>query len=287
MAAVTPGQTLNPVAKRSIAKSYGDILALAAEGEKAGVEKDPQFQELLKVLRIRALADSYRRLLDEKYSHPSAEDIEAYYKQNAGKYERMAIDRVFIPKVNVKLPKDKRADFEKKAQQIATEIHERATKGEDVNKLQVEAYKTLGLIPPATTDLGARNRGSFPITIEQAVANLKTGEVSKIISDPTGFTFYKMRSRDILPLDAVKDEIVRTMSEKNKQAAIQSVLQNVHTDLNEQFFATPVVSPPRTFPPRPTPGPAGAPGMVSPAPAGGNKPAATPAKPQQQPPSPK
>ena len=50
-------QISNPAAMRSFAESYSQLLALASEGEKAGAENDPRFQELMRIARIRALAD--------------------------------------------------------------------------------------------------------------------------------------------------------------------------------------------------------------------------------------
>ncbi len=41
----------NPAAMRSFAESYSQLLALASEGEKAGAENDPRYQELLRIAR--------------------------------------------------------------------------------------------------------------------------------------------------------------------------------------------------------------------------------------------
>jgi hypothetical protein len=64
-------QITTPAAMRNFAESYSQLLALANEGEKAGAENDPRFQELMRIARLRALADTYRHGLDEKYSNPS------------------------------------------------------------------------------------------------------------------------------------------------------------------------------------------------------------------------
>jgi len=57
-----------PPALRGFATDYANILALASAGEKAGVEKDPRFQDLMRIARARVLAESYRRSLQEKYA---------------------------------------------------------------------------------------------------------------------------------------------------------------------------------------------------------------------------
>ena len=93
-------QISNPAAMRSFAESYSQLLALASEGEKSGAENDPRFQELMRIARLRALADSYRHSLDEKYSHPSQQEIEAYYNENISKYDSFKVERIIVPNVN-------------------------------------------------------------------------------------------------------------------------------------------------------------------------------------------
>ena len=46
----------------------------------------------------------------------------------------------------------------------------------------------------------------------QAVMELKEGEVSEVISDPSGNYIYKMVSKETMPLDSVKTEIKNTIS---------------------------------------------------------------------------
>ena len=90
-------QITTPAAMRNFAESYSQLLALASEGEKAGAENDPRFQELMRIARLRALADSYRHSLDEKYSKPSQQEIEAYYNDNIAKYDSFKVERIIVP----------------------------------------------------------------------------------------------------------------------------------------------------------------------------------------------
>lgn len=227
---------LNPVAARAFAQNYVQVLTLAAAAEKAGVEKDPLFQELLAVMRSRALADIYRRSMVQRYSNPTSEEIEAYYKQNLDKYERLQIDRVFVPNSNATLPKKQQEDFVRKAQQVAAEMRDRAARGEDVGELQSEAYNKLGLISPPKTDLGIKSKNFFAPALGQKIWALKTGEVSALEPEQAGFSFYKVRARNAIPLASLKAGLVQELSEKNAQAAIQQVIGSVHSELNEQFF---------------------------------------------------
>ena len=230
------GQISNPGAMRSFAESYSQILALATEGEKNGVENDPRFHELMRIARVRALADTYRHSLDEKYSNPSQQEIEAYYNENIVKYDSFKVERIIVPSINPSRTPAARAENDKKVQQLASDIRERAARGEETQKLQDEVYKALNLPSAPKTDLGMKRRGTLPAGIEKDLLALKPGEVTKLEMEMSGFNIYKLRSRDTIPIEYVKAEIVRDLHQKNMDGAIKAVTGNIHPELNEQFF---------------------------------------------------
>ena len=242
-------QPYTPPALRGFATGYATLLALAEAGEKEGVDKDPRFQELMEMTRIRALAESYRRSLQEKFGNPPAEEIEQYYQQNLNKFEQVRIERIQIPKGNPKRPQEKRPEFEQKARQLATELRDRAAKGEDMTSLQVEAYVSLGLaMQPPQSALPVSPKPSFLPNVDQDIKALKPGEVTKVEIEPSGFNIYKLRGRTTITLDQAKPQIVREISQQKVDAALKSATGGVRPDLNEQYFsprATGGVQPPR------------------------------------------
>lgn len=242
-------QSYNPPALRGFASGYATLLALAGAGEKAGVDKDPRFVELMKVARTRALAESYRRYLQEQFSNPPREEIEQYYQQNLARFEQARIERVQIPKVNPKRPQEKRPEFEKKARQLAEDLRQRAANGEDMTALQVEAYTTLGFtFQPPQTDLPVNPKPTFPPYIQKDINDLKPGQVTKVEFEPSGFNIYKLRAKTTIPLEQARPEIVREISQKKIDAALKAATENVRSDLNEQYFSprpAGIVPPPR------------------------------------------
>jgi hypothetical protein len=247
------GRMLNRVTTRSYVENYVQLMVLAAVAEEVGVDKDPAFQELMKVVRTRTLAESYRRALHARFKDPSPQDFENYYQQNLDKFTRLQIDRVFIPRSNPRLPREKQVEFGKNAQKLANDIHERAAKGEDVNQLQAEAYKTLGLPDAPKTDMGPRGKNSFPLALWQQIFALKAGESTKVEAEAAGFGFYRVRSRDVMPLASVKDTLASEIAQRNADAALQSVLSHVHSELNDQFFNAQPVGTPMQFGPQRNP----------------------------------
>ncbi|MGE5321400.1 MAG: peptidyl-prolyl cis-trans isomerase [Actinomycetota bacterium] len=239
-------QAFSPAALRNLGASYVTLMALADAGEKAGMEKDPRFQELMDVARTRALAETYRRYLEEKYNNPSDADIEAYYKQNPAEFELTQIERIFIPRVNPIHSQDKPAEFEKKARELAGKIRERAAKGEDIMSLQAEAYKTLGIrIMPPQTEMNPMQVRRLQKPVQADIAALKPGEVTMVQVEPSGFNIYKLKTKRTLSLEQAKRQIIREISQKNVDAALKAATGSVHTDFNEQFFNVRGVRPPQ------------------------------------------
>jgi hypothetical protein len=148
------------------------------------------------------------------------------------------LDRIAIPRTNSRLPGEAQADWDKKVQKLGAQLRDRAANGEEPGKLQVEAYKSLGLTPPLTTDLGIKRRGSLPTPLEEELFTLKAGEVSKLESDAAAITIYRVRTRSTLRLDQVRPEIVQQIQQKNIQASTQEAIGPLQSEFNEQYFGS-------------------------------------------------
>jgi len=249
------GQVYSPNAIRNLGETYVQYLVLADAAVRAGVDKDPRVQELLRVVRLRTLADAYRHSMEEKFRAPSQEEIEKYYHDHASEFETVKAERLFIPKYNPKSPKDGAAEFEKKARTVTEEIRERAAKGEPLDRLQTEAFQKLGLLAPALLpETGLRRRGSFPADMEEEIFSLKPGEVSKIENEIGGFVVYRMLRRDTYTLEQMKGEVVTAIYRQKMEVAVKGLLQSEKADFNDQYFAPVNVARPLPTGGKPVPG---------------------------------
>jgi hypothetical protein len=78
--------------------------------------------------------------------------------------------------------------------------------------------------------------------------DLKTGEVSEVISDPnSGHYIYKLVSEETLSLDTVKPEIRNLISSQRNRDSMQGFQGNL--DLNDAYFG-PTRNPAMPPPPR-------------------------------------
>jgi len=232
---VAPNGKVTETAKRNLAKAYADLLAFQIAAQKSGIDQSSEFQENLEWLRLRTLADLYRRGLEKTSKTVSEEEIDVYYRRNSAEFEEVKLHRMLVPRNGVAVTDPQ--GFENKALEIATAFRERAAKGEDLDQLQKEAYTAVGVnSPPPATDAGSRRRVGLSSEVRDDVFALRPGEVSKVEKEPYSFVVYKVDAKRTLPKEQVREEISRAIVKEKFDAALESVTGSVRADLNESYF---------------------------------------------------
>jgi hypothetical protein len=251
----TNNQNVTQAQRRNLGQSYVELLIFSEAAKAAGVENSPAFIEVMRVLRMKTLGDLYRNQLAEQYRNPSEQEIEDYYKANQEKFEGAKLSRIFIPTSNPdpQATAEKKADYQKKVQQVTDDIQARAAKGEDMSKLQKDAYTALAIAAtPPTTELGLTRHGAFPPKVEQEIFSHKAGEVFRS-DEGTGHLIYRVESKQTSPLESVKAEITQQLFRQKMEAKTKELNSSVHTEYDEKYFgppAAPAVSKP-PVPPNP------------------------------------
>ncbi|MBZ5599268.1 MAG: peptidyl-prolyl cis-trans isomerase [Acidobacteriia bacterium] len=235
LAAVAPNMA--PPGRRQLANRYAMGLVMASEAHKMGLDKTPKFEEMMKIMRVQVMSQQLQQALQEKAGDIPDKDIEDYYHQNAAAYDEASLQRIFIPhSKQLAAPKVKLSEAETKKRQEdadaamkaeAEALQKRAAAGEDFSKLQQEAFTFAGQkAKPPQTSLGKLRRNTMQ-SDHAFVFDLKPGEVSKLISDPSGYFVYKMGEKDTLTLENVKEEIHNTLRAQRMQQSMQSMQQSV------------------------------------------------------------
>jgi len=249
---------MNAALRRQLANAYTRMLVMSAAAEKRGLDKQPTFDERMRFDRMQVLSQLLNRSLQEEAGKISDSDLESYYNKNAAAYEEASFVRIFVPAnqiVNPTKPNTKSAVMkpqpkagEEAMKKIAAELRARAANGEDPDKLQKEAFVAAGMTwTPPTTKMEKVRRTTLP-PAHGAALDLKPGQVSELISDPSGHYIYKLLSRKALPLDSVKQEIRSALSAQRFRDAMQP-FQTGNAELNDAYFG-PARNPAKTPPPR-------------------------------------
>ena len=255
--AVAPN--LNPQLKRQLANVLPRLIAMSAEAQKKGLDKTPRFQEIVKFSKMQILANELQRNTQEEAAKVPDADIAAHYQKNPEAYEHYNVDRFFVPrtkqleaaeseekdeklteeqqKAREEKEKARQAEGEQEMTNLAESLRTRAAAGEDFMKLQKEAFDAAGMkIESPTVNLPKVRRTGLPAG-HSAVFELKDGEVSQVINDPSGHYVYRINKRELLPLDQpLKDEIHSTLQNQRMRDAMEKYQSSFKTETNEAYF---------------------------------------------------
>lgn len=290
--AIAPNTT--PQQKKQLAGVLPRLIAMSAQAKKQGLDKTPQFDETVKFVKMQVLTNQLQRKIQEQAADIPAPEMEKYYKENPQMFEQYNIDRVFVPRTKQIESEakeadddDKAGDEQKKAKEsadkakadeaeqamtkLAEDLRTRAAAGEDMGKLQKEAFDAAGMkIESPTVNLPSVRRTGLPAG-HAAVFDLKPGEVSQVISDTGGHYIYKMNSKSEMSFDQSKNEIHSKMQNDRMREKMEKLNNSFKVDTNEAYFgpggASPMPPPrmPRPRPGMPPSGPGGPPQGAPPA----------------------
>jgi len=302
---VSGSPNVTPQLKRQLEQALPRFMAMSEAAKKKGLENSPQYKETLKIAKMNILTNALQREVQEEADKVPAAKVAEQYKSHPETYEQFSLDRLFVSrykqvqaeekeeekepeklteeqqKVKEAAEKAKQEKGEQELNALADSLRARAAAGEDFVKLQKEAFEAAGQkVENPTVNLPkVRRTGLQPAHAE--VFDLKVGEASKVISDNGGHYVYKVVSKEVLPLDQVKDEIHNKLKSERLKEMMDKYTNSFTAIPNEAYFgpaAAPGPQPPhmRGRMPMP-PTPQGQPqGPTPPAPASQTPPANPP-----------
>jgi hypothetical protein len=251
---------VTPQMKRQLEQVLPRFMAMSDIAKEKGLDKTPQFKQTLRVATMQILTTQLQRQVQEEADKVPAEKIAAYYKDNPEAYEQFSLDRLFIPrnkqpdaddKEEAKEPeklteeqqkakeateKAKQEKGEQELTKLADSLRERAAAGEDFAKLQKEAFDAAGTkVENPTVNLPKVRRTGLP-PAHVGVFDLKVGEVSAVISDNGGHYIYKVVSKEVLPLDQVKEEIHNKLKSERLKEMMDAYTNSFQAIPNEAYF---------------------------------------------------
>ena len=245
-------EALNPqmpaTARRQLAESYPRLLLFAQKARELGLDRDPRFAESMRFASLQLLTQRLNRHLEEQASNISEADVEKYYKENAIKFERDELLRIFVPKQTRPPQKEvsgghSGAAVDSPMLTVAEKIQARAAAGEDFQQLQKDAFEAAG-IPSGSprVSMGTIAAVGLPLN-HQKVFAMEPGQVSGIIADPSGYYIYKVVSKQMVPLAQASQEIRRSITSQRVQDATASLNNSINSELDPMYFGASAGSP--------------------------------------------
>jgi hypothetical protein len=251
---------VTPQLKRQLEQALPRFMAMSEAAKKKGLDKSPRYQETLKVAKMQILTTELQRTVQEEADKVSPEKVAEQYKSSPETYEQFSLDRLFISrykqvqaeekedekepeklneeqqKVKEAADKAKQEKGEQELNALSDSLRARAAAGEDFAKLQKEAFEAAGQkVDNPTVNLPKVRRTGLP-PAHAAVFDLKMGEVSAVISDNGGHYVYKVVSKEVLPLDQVKDEIHNKLKSERLKKMMDEYTNSFTAVPNEEYF---------------------------------------------------
>ena len=264
--------------KKQLAGLLPRLMAMSNQAKERGMDQTEQYSKTVEYVKMQVLSNQLQRKLQEEAADISDADIEKYYKDNPDAFGQYNVDRIFVPRAKQveaeaadddkeqkltaqqkKAKEDaeqaKKQENEKAMTQLAEKLRTRAAAGEDIAKLQKEAFEAAGMkIETPTVNLASVRRNSLP-QAQNVVFDLKPGEVSQVISDSGGHYIYKMNSQAMMPLDQAKAEIRGRLQTDRMREKTDKLNASFSSVANEAYFGPAGVGPtPPPRLPRPRPG---------------------------------
>ena len=227
-------------ARREFALRYANALVMTQKAEQMGLDKGLSYDEQMRLSRIEVLTKELKKAIQEEVSRISSSDIEEYYKSNVERFENAEMERIYVPKT-LQPSGNSEASLNGpiKPQEImkreADGLRTRAVAGEEFARLQAEAYRFAG-IGTATPGTGIKIRRTSLPQNQTSVMDLKAGEISAVIEDPNGYVIYRVKSKDVVPLDQAREEIKAILRSKRMQEEMSKIQESATPFLDESYF---------------------------------------------------
>lgn len=232
-------------AQREFAERYATALVMARKAVELGLSKGSNFEEQMHVARIQILSQELKKTIEREASQISDTDVGKYYHQNLASFEEAELERIYVPRTpDSRAPVDgtltntdklkEVQDNEQAMRDLAGKLRSRAIRGEEFGILQAEACKIAGIKTTTSPSVTIR-RISLPPN-QVWVMNLNAGEVSSVIDAPNGFLVYKIKTKETLPLDKVREEIKGVLRSQRREEKMQEIEESAAPTLNETFF---------------------------------------------------
>ena len=230
--AVQPG--MNRTVKQQLAAVYPKLLVLSHAAEEAGLDKTPEFEQQIAMVRLQILSQAYTAKLQKDAMIVSDDDISDYYQKNPDMFEQYTLQKLIVPLRKQSVAAESSED---EMAQLAGFLRARAASGQDFLKLQKEAFATAGIkIESPNTSMGKVLGTALPKAHLGVLDDLKAGEVSQVVSDTGGHYVYKLESKEKLRLAQVKDEIHETIQRERLKDAMDKIQNSFTAEKNEAYF---------------------------------------------------
>jgi len=222
--------------KKQFAEDFLRMKLLAAQGMKEGLDKTPQVQKQLDLMRENLVATEELHKIENGITLTDA-DLKSAYEEVKKDNEQVKASHILIaPKGSPAALKDKKeltdAEAKAKAEDLRKKIVAGSMKFEDAAKKEsddVESGKQGG-------DLGAFSKGQMVKAFEDAAFAAKAGEITPVVKTEFGYHIIKVQEHSYRSFDEMKPTLERNLRQKKLRDALDAIKESAKPSFNETYF---------------------------------------------------
>lgn len=221
--------------KRQFATDFLRVKVLASEGRKQGLDRSPEIQEQLNMIRENLVATAQLQRLQEAAQVDEAA-LQKIYEDKRDEFERAKARHILIAFAGSPAAQAGKPELtEEQAQAKAEELRGRIAKGESFEDLAKAESDDVGS-GGRGGDLGEFSRGQMVPAFEQAAFTTPVGELSPVIRTQFGFHIVKVDERMTTPFEEARAEIEREERLKQVEAILTRLIEAAKPTFDPAYF---------------------------------------------------
>lgn len=226
--------------KRQFADDYIRMKLLAAEGVKAGLDKDPDVISQLVLLKENLIAQAELKKMDSALAVSDA-DLQKYYDAHKAEYEEVKARHILIAfKGSPAAQAGKKELTEDEAKAKAEDIRKQIVAGGDFAALAKKESDDVGSGSQGG-DLGSFTHGQMVPEFEKAAFEAKAGDVTPVVRTQYGYHIIQVLEHGATPFEQMKPTIAKSQKEAKMRAALDEL--KAKAVYSETYFPKPAPPP--------------------------------------------
>lgn len=224
--------------KKQFAEDYLKMKMLAAEGLKAGLDKDPELLKQLSLMRENLVAQAQLKKIEAGVTVSDA-DLQKAYDANKNQYEQVKAKHILVAfKGSPAAQQGKPELTEEQAKAKAEDLRKQIAGGASFEELAKKESDDTGSGANGG-ELGEFGRGQMVPEFEKAAFDAKPGDVTPVVRTQFGYHVIKVEEHNHTPFAQVK----ATLEKQERQTRLQATLDKMKADAkityNDTYFAAP------------------------------------------------
>jgi parvulin-like peptidyl-prolyl isomerase len=232
--------------KKQFAEDYLRMKMLAAEGTKAGLDKDPNVVAQLALMKENLVAQAQLTSI-EKGITVSDEELKKKYEADKSTYEQVKARHILIAFKGSPAAQEGKPELtEEQAKAKAEDLHKQLVAGASFDELAKKESDDVGS-GARGGDLGSFGRGQMVPEFEKAAFEAKKGELTPVVRTQFGYHIIKVDDHEMTPFEQVKPTLEKNERQARMQAKLEEMKTNAKVTFNDTYFgvapAPPAVQP--------------------------------------------